>query len=88
MVCEDITVSFLAGIKIFSTPKTYKPVLKYSHSRSQKESGAISLGIKRLEVEADHSLSSGAMVNNEWSYASTPLYAFLSLRGTNLPLPL
>lgn len=85
---EDITVSFLTGIKILLYSKTYKPALLYSYSCCQQAPGVISPGIKRLGVEADHSLSSGAMVKNEWSYASTSLYAFISRRGTNLTLPL
>jgi hypothetical protein len=38
--------------------------------------GALSLGVKQLEYEADHSPPSSAEVKNEWSYTSTPQYVF------------
>jgi hypothetical protein len=34
--------------------------------------GALSLGVKRPEREADHSPPSSAEVKNAWSYTSTP----------------
>jgi hypothetical protein len=34
--------------------------------------GALSLGVKRPEREADHSLQSSAEVKNGWSYTSIP----------------
>jgi hypothetical protein len=34
--------------------------------------GALSLGVKRLRCEADHSPPCSAEVKNEWSYTSTP----------------
>jgi hypothetical protein len=34
--------------------------------------GALSLGVKQLGREADHSLLSSAEVNDAWSYTSTP----------------
>jgi hypothetical protein len=40
--------------------------------------GALSLGVKRLESEADHSTSSSAEDKNAWSYTSTPQYAFMA----------
>jgi hypothetical protein len=39
--------------------------------------GALSLGVKRLDREADHSPPSSAKVKNAWSYTSTPPYVFL-----------
>jgi len=36
---------------------------------------ALSLGVKRTEREADHSLSSSSEVKNAWSYTSTPKYS-------------
>jgi hypothetical protein len=39
---------------------------------------ALSLGIKRPELEADHSHPSSAEVNNAWSYISTPQHAFMA----------
>jgi hypothetical protein len=38
---------------------------------------AFSIGVKLPDREADHSLSSSAEVKNEWSYNSTPQYAFM-----------
>jgi hypothetical protein len=40
--------------------------------------GALSLGVKQLGCEADHLPSSSAKVKNEWSYTSTPPYAFMA----------
>jgi hypothetical protein len=37
-----------------------------------------SLGVKRPGREADHSSPSSAKVKNEWSYTSTPQYAFMA----------
>jgi hypothetical protein len=38
----------------------------------------LSLGAKRPEREADHSIPSGAKVRNVWNYTSTPQYAFMA----------
>jgi hypothetical protein len=40
--------------------------------------GALSLGVKRPEREAEHSLPSSAEVKNMWSYTSTTQYAFMA----------
>jgi hypothetical protein len=40
--------------------------------------GALSLGIKRPGVEADHSHPSSAEFKNVWSYTSTPQYIFMA----------
>jgi hypothetical protein len=40
--------------------------------------GALSLGVKRPGREADHSPPSSDEAKNEWSYASTPQYAFIA----------
>jgi hypothetical protein len=40
--------------------------------------GALSLGVKRLGREADHSPPSSAEVKNAWSYTSTILYEGVS----------
>jgi hypothetical protein len=39
--------------------------------------GALSLGLKWLGNEADHSPPSSAKVKNVWSYISTPQYFFM-----------
>jgi hypothetical protein len=38
---------------------------------------ALSLGVKRLGREADHSPPSTAEVKNAWNYTSTPQYVFM-----------
>jgi hypothetical protein len=40
--------------------------------------GALSLGAKRLEREADYLPPSSAEVKNEWSYTSTPPHALIA----------
>jgi hypothetical protein len=58
------------------------------HHRVQSGSGAhpasypmgtraLSVVVKRLEREADHSPPSSAEVKHAWSYTSTPQYAFI-----------
>jgi len=37
------------------------------------------VGVKRPELEADHSTTSSAEVKNAWSYTSAPHYAFMAL---------
>jgi hypothetical protein len=44
----------------------------------QWERGTISLGVKRSECEADHSLSSSTEVRNAWCHTSTPQYVFMA----------
>jgi hypothetical protein len=39
--------------------------------------GALSLGVKWLGCEADHSPPSSTEVKNVWSYTSTPQYVFM-----------
>jgi hypothetical protein len=40
--------------------------------------GALSLGVKRLGREADHSLPASAEVKKMWIYTSTPPYSFMA----------
>jgi hypothetical protein len=40
--------------------------------------GALSLGVKRLGYEDDHSPPPSSEVKNAWSYTSTPQYAFMA----------
>jgi hypothetical protein len=40
--------------------------------------GTLSLGVKWLGHEADHSPPSSAKVKNAWSYTSTPQYVFMA----------
>jgi hypothetical protein len=39
--------------------------------------GALSLEVKQLRCEADHSLPSSPEVKNAWSFISTPPYIFM-----------
>jgi len=52
---------------------------------------AVSLGAKRQRRDADHPPPSSAEVKNEWSYTSTPQYAFMAWcsvkRSTGTALP-
>jgi hypothetical protein len=57
--------------------------------------GALSLGVHRPGLEADHSPPRSAEVKNVWSYTSTLQYPFMvwcsvkeKNRGTTLPVPL
>jgi hypothetical protein len=43
-----------------------------------EDTRALSLGIKRLGREADHSPPSSAEVKNAWKYSSIPQYAFMA----------
>jgi hypothetical protein len=42
----------------------------------------LSLGLKQPGCEAHHLAESSAEVENEWSYSSTLLYAFIAYTGT------
>jgi len=48
------------------------------HTPIQRVLGALSLGVKRLWREADHSLPSRAEVKSAWSYTSTPKSVFMA----------
>lgn len=49
---------------------------------------ALSLGVKQIPSKAYHLNLSSAKVQNNWSNASTPSYAFTACIRTTLPLPL
>jgi len=51
---------------------------------SNGQTGALSLGIKRLGREADHSRPSSAEVKNTWSYASIAPLLLPSWRGAQI----
>jgi hypothetical protein len=52
--------------------------MAWSQPPIQLVPGALSLGAKRPECEADHSPPSSAEENNAWSYTSTPQYVFMA----------
>jgi hypothetical protein len=62
---------------LFAMPTASRPVLGPTHPPIQWVPGALSLGVTRLGCEADHSPPSSAEVK-EWSYTSTPQYAFMA----------
>jgi hypothetical protein len=51
---------------------TYRTSLGPIHHPIQWVQRALSLGVKRLDRETDHSPPSSAEVRNAWSYISTP----------------
>jgi len=57
-------------IYLFTTAS--RPALRLTQPLYQWVSGALSLGVRRLEREADHSPPSSAEVKNASSYDSTP----------------
>jgi len=63
------------GIFLFATP--FRPVLE-TQPPIQWVPGVPTLGVKRPGREVDHSPPSSAEVKNEWSYTSTPQYAFMT----------
>jgi hypothetical protein len=56
----------------------HKPALWPTQPPIQWVPGFLSLGIKWSRHEADHSPPSSAEVKNEWSYTSSPQYAFMA----------
>jgi hypothetical protein len=48
--------------------------------------GALSLRMRQLGCEADHSPPSSAEVKNDWSYTYTLPYVLMVCTGTTLPL--
>jgi hypothetical protein len=56
------------GIFLFTTMSA----LGHTQPPIQWVPGALSMGVKRSEPEADHSPPSSAEVKNAWSYTSTP----------------
>jgi hypothetical protein len=60
------------GLRNFLFTTSSRPALGPTQPPIQWALGALSLGVKWLECEADHSPLSGAEVKNAWSYTSTP----------------
>jgi hypothetical protein len=61
---------------IFLLTTVSRPALGPTQLPIQWVQGALPLGVKRPEREADHLPPSSAEVKNEWSYTSTPLIRF------------
>jgi hypothetical protein len=66
------------GLGIFLFTTTSRTALGPTQPPIQWVPGALSLGVKRLGHEADHSPPSSAKVKNVWSYTSTPQYFFMA----------
>jgi hypothetical protein len=64
------------GIFLFTTVSS--TALGLTQPLNQWVLGALSMGVKWLGHEADHSTPSGAKVKNAWSYTSIPT---ISLHG-------
>jgi hypothetical protein len=69
--------SSLGRGKIFLFSTSSRPVLGPTQPPIQWVLGALSLGVKRLGCEADHSVPTSAEVKNTWIYTSTPPYTFM-----------
>jgi hypothetical protein len=63
---------------IYEEDTASRPALGPTQPPTQWVQGAVSLGVKRLEREADHSPPSNAEVKNEWSYTSTLRHAYMA----------
>jgi hypothetical protein len=60
------------GLGIFLLTTASRTALGPTQLPIQWVTGALSLGVKRLGHEADHSLLSTGKMKNEWSYTSPP----------------
>jgi hypothetical protein len=66
------------GLGIFLFTTTSRTALGPTKPPIQWVPGALSLGVKQLRHEADHSPPSSAEVENVWSYTSTPQCVFIA----------
>jgi hypothetical protein len=66
------------GLEIFLFTTASRTALGSIQPPMQWVPGALSMGVKRPEREADHSPPSSAEVKNTWSYTSTPQYVFMA----------
>jgi hypothetical protein len=64
------------GLENFLFATASRPVVRPTQPPILLVPGALSLGIKRLGREADHSSPSSAEVKNAWSYTSTHAIRF------------
>jgi hypothetical protein len=67
-----VNLSPLQGLGIFLYRTAFRPAVWPTQPPIQWVSGALSLGVKRPENEADHSPQPNAEVKNAWRYTSTP----------------
>jgi hypothetical protein len=72
-------------MEFLSSLKTSRLVLGPTQPPIQWVPGTLSPGVKQMGCEAHRSPPSSAKVKNEWSYTSTPPYAFMACTGATLP---
>jgi hypothetical protein len=75
---DDRGFDSLQGLGIFLFTAVSRTALGSTQPPIQWVLGTLSLGVKRLGREVDHSLPSSAEVKNVWSYTSTPQYVFMA----------
>jgi hypothetical protein len=76
----QIVVQLLTGAgEVFPLPSIQLPI--------RWVSGTLSLWVKQLGQEDDHSPPCIAKVPNVWSYTSTLRYVFVAFSGITLPFP-
>jgi hypothetical protein len=68
---------------MFFFSKLSRRSVKPTHPRIQWEPGTVSSGMKRPELQTDHSLLWRAEVMNEWSYISTSPICLVGLHVRN-----
>jgi hypothetical protein len=73
---RGVGVGVPVGSRIFSTLS--RPALGSTQPPVQWVQGALSLGVKQKEHEADHSPSASAEVKKMWIYTSTLPYSFMA----------
>jgi hypothetical protein len=66
------------GLGIFLFTTVSRMALRPTQPPVQWVPGALSLGVKQLRREGDHSPLSSAEVKNAWSYTSAPQYVFMA----------
>jgi hypothetical protein len=71
----EFNSQWVLGIFLFTTMS--RMALGPTQPPIQWVTGALSLGIKQLGHEADHSPPSSAKIKNVWSYTCTPQYIFM-----------
>jgi hypothetical protein len=74
---EVLGFDFRRGLEIFLFTTASRPVMGPTEPPIQWVPGALSLGVKRSEREAEHSRPSSAEVKIAWSYTSTTKYVFM-----------
>jgi hypothetical protein len=66
------------GLRIFLFTTVSRTTLGPTQPPIQWVPGALSLGVKRPVLEADHSPPSSAEIKTAWRYTSTPQYVFMA----------